>query len=305
MSTPSKYMLVDGAAVHTKDAVIPIGSPAVAYAAAVFEGVRAYWSDSDRQLYVFRLDEHLERLRASMRIMRFGVSYTMADLRAQVLQAIRVNELREDIHLRVVALVDGPTDITASGTVRLAISAGPYPPNRWVDRGVAAAISSWHRISDASMPPRVKATGNYSNGRLAMLQAREDGYDVALMLSPEGKLAEAPVAACFMVRHGIVSTPLVSDGVLESVTRATLLDLFSEHLGTQVLERRVDRTELYDCDELFLCGSGWEITPVASVDRIGMLSGAPGPVTTQIRSLYMDAVRGRLDTRRGWLTPVW
>jgi branched-chain amino acid aminotransferase len=301
----SRFMLVDGAAVPTEKAVIPIGSTALAYAAVVFEGVRAYWSDDERQLFVFRLDEHLERLIASMRIMRFAASYSLDALRAQVLEAIRVNELREDIHLRVVAMIDGPTRITAFGPVRLAISAGPYPPNAWIDRGAAARVSSWHRIDDRSMPPRVKATGNYSNGRLAMIEALEDGYDVALMLSAEGKLAEAPVAAAFMVRKGHVCTPLISDGVLESVTRSTLIDLFHERLGTQVIERRIDRTELYDCDEFFLCGSGWEVTPIASVDRIGMLAGSPGPVTRRIRAAYMDAVRGRDPGYRRWLTPVW
>lgn len=299
------YILMNGEAVPQEQAVIPVTAPAVAYASAVFEGIRAYWSDRDRQLYVFRLDDHLRRLQFSMRAMRYGAQYELDDLRRQVLKAIRVNELRQDIHLRMTALITGTTAITTSAPVLLAVTAGPYPPNQWVDRGMAVGVSSWQRVHDSSSPPRIKATANYSNGRLAMLEARENGYDAALMLTREGKVAEAPVATCFLVRNGQVLTPACTDGILESITRDTLIKLFNEELKTPVLERSVDRTELYDAEELFLCGSGWEVTPVASVDRIPMKVAAPGPVTRQVRDVYLQAVRGELPGRQAWLTPVW
>ena len=299
------YILMNGEAVPQEQAVIPVTAPAVAYASAVFEGIRAYWSDRDRQLYVFRLDDHLRRLQFSMRAMRYGAQYELDDLRRQVLKAIRVNELRQDIHLRMTALITGTTAITTSAPVLLAVTAGPYPPNQWVDRGMAVGVSSWQRVHDSSSPPRIKATANYSNGRLAMLEAKENGYDAALMLTREGKVAEAPVATCFLVRNGQVLTPACTDGILESITRDTLIKLFNEELKTPVLERSVDRTELYDAEELFLCGSGWEVTPVASVDRIPMKVAAPGPVTRQVRDIYLKAVRGELPGRQAWLTPVW
>jgi branched-chain amino acid aminotransferase len=299
------YVLMNGRPVPQEEAVIPVSAPAVAYASAVFEGIRAYWSERDRQMYVFRLDDHLRRLQFSMRAMRYDAEYDLATLRTQTLEAIRVNELRQDIHLRMTALVTGATAITTSGPVTLAITAGPYPPNQWVDRGMAVGVSSWQRVHDTSSPPRIKATANYSNGRLAMLEARQNGYDAALMLTREGKVAEAPVATCFVVRNGDVLTPACTDGILESITRSTLIELFRDEFRTVVTERSVDRTELYDAEEMFLCGSGWEVTPVASVDRIPMRAAAPGPVTRRIRDTYMHAVRGELPARKAWLTPVW
>jgi branched-chain amino acid aminotransferase len=170
---------------------------------------------------------------------------------------------------------------------------------------MAVGVSSWQRVHDTANPPRIKATANYSNGRLAMLEAQRNGYDAALMLTREGKVAEAPVATCFVVRHGKVLTPPCTDGILESITRDTLLQLCRKELDTPVDERSIDRTELYDAQEMFLCGSGWEVTPVASVDHIPLLLPAPGPLTTRLRSLYLQAVRGELPERREWLSPVW
>lgn len=299
------YILMNGEAVPEDQAVIPVTAPAVAYAGAVFEGIRAYWSERDQQMYVFRMDDHLRRLQFSMRAMRYGVEYDLEMLRAQVLKAIRVNELRQDIHLRMSALLTGATNITSSAPVTLAVTAGPYPANQWVDRGMALCVSSWQRVHDTANPPRIKATANYSNGRLAMLEAQRNGFDAALMLTRDGKVAEAPVATCFVVRHGQVLTPAATDGILESITRETLMQLCRKELATPVTERSIDRTELYDAQEMFLCGSGWEVTPVASVDRIPLLHAAPGPITQQLRSLYLQAVRGELPERRDWLSPVW
>lgn len=299
------YILMNGEAVPEDQAVIPVTAPAVAYAGAVFEGIRAYWSERDQQMYVFRMDDHLRRLQFSMRAMRYGVEYDLEMLRAQVMKAIRVNELRQDIHLRMTALLTGATNITSSAPVTLAVTAGPYPANQWVDRGMAIGVSSWQRVHDTANPPRIKATANYSNGRLAMLEAQRNGFDAALMLTRDGKVAEAPVATCFVVRHGQVLTPANTDGILESITRETLMQLCRKELATPVIERSIDRTELYDAQEMFLCGSGWEVTPVASVDRIALLQDAPGPITKRLRSLYLQAVRGELPERREWLSPVW
>jgi branched-chain amino acid aminotransferase len=303
--TGKAYILMNGEAVAQDRAVIPVTAPAVAYAGAVFEGIRAYWSERDRQLYVFRMDDHLRRLQFSMRAMRYEQEFTLEVLRGYVMKAIQVNGLREDIHLRMTALLTGPTAITTSGPVTIAVTAGAYPRLQWVDRGMSVGVSSWQRVHDSASPPRIKATANYSNGRLAMLEARSNGYDAALMLTREGKLAEAPVAACFVVRNGQVLTPSCTDGILESITRETLMILSREELGTAVHERSIDRTELYDCEEMFLCGSGWEVTPVASVDRVPLRLTAPGPFTARIRDLYLRAVRGELSGRRRWLTPVW
>jgi branched-chain amino acid aminotransferase len=301
----TSYILMNGEAVPEDQALVSVTAPAVAYAGAVFEGMRAYWSERDQQLYVFRLDDHLRRLQFSMRAMRYEQEFTLEVLREQVIAAIRVNELRGDAHLRMTALLTGATAITTSGPVTLAITASASPPMHWIDRGMSVGVSSWQRVHDSASPPRIKATANYSNGRLAMLEAQRNGHDAALMLTRDGKVAEAPVATCFVLRKGQVLTPACTDGILESITRETLMMLSREELGTPVHERSIDRTELYDAEEMFLCGSSWEVTPVARIDHMPLRVPAPGPFTIRIRDLYLEAVRGKLSERRGWLTPVW
>lgn len=299
-----RFILMDGEAVPYADAKIHVLSPAITYAATVFEGIRAYWNDDERRMWIFRLDDHLRRLQASMRIMRYDAQLDLARLAEQVATAIRVNELREDIHLRVLAMIEGVPTVTTSGPVKIAITAGPYPPNRFVDRGMALGVSTWQRVHDTASPPRVKATANYANGRLAMLEAKNDGYDAALMLTRDGKVSEAPVAAFFMVRAGRAITPRASDGILESITRDTLFTLFRDELGVAVEERPIDRSELYTADEMFLCGSGWEVAPVASIDRLTVGDGGVGPVTRAVRDLYREVVTARRPRYADWLTPV-
>ena len=170
--------------------------------------------------------------------------------------------------------------------------------------GLDVQVSSWTRISDATMPPRVKAASNYHNSRLALLQARADGYDSAILLSAEGKVTEGPGAALFMVRGDRLITPPVTSGVLESITRDTVMVLAPES-GLSVHEREVDRTELYVADELFACGSAAEVTPILSVDRIPVGSGAIGPGTRAIQAAYLATVRGERPDTQGWLTPVF
>jgi branched-chain amino acid aminotransferase len=170
--------------------------------------------------------------------------------------------------------------------------------------GLHVQVSSWTRISDASMPPRIKAAPNYHNSRLALLQARADGYDNALLLSNDGKVTEGPGYCIFLVRGGKLITPPVTSGILESVTRDSLMQM-APGLGLEVVEREIDRTELYVADELFFCGSAAEVTPILSVDRITIGDGAAGPRTQAMREAYMAAVHGEVSERSGWLTPVF
>lgn len=297
-----KYILFNGEPVAYGDAKIHVMAPAITYAATVFEGIRGYWDNGRKTMWLFRLNEHLKRLQDSMKIMRYGTSFELAEMADQVRRIVQLNELSEDIHIRLLAMIEGVPNITTSGSVSYAISAGPYPPNKWVDKGLSIGVSSWQRVHDTASPPRVKATANYSNGRLAMVQAQADGYDAAMMLTRDGKVSEAPVAAFFMIRGGTAHTPMATDGILESITRDTLITLFKEQLHIPVLERQIDRTELYTADEMFLCGSGWEIAPIASVDRVPVQDGRIGPITQAVRALYRDVVTGRRPEYAKWLT---
>ncbi len=302
----SKFILMDGKPVPFHDAKVHVLSPAITYAAMVFEGLRGYWSEKHKELFLFRLNEHNLRLQESMRIMRYGVKFDLDELRRQMIEVIQVNGFRETVHIRAMAMVTGvPPSITTSSPVTMAIHAGPYPMKDWQTSGMAVGVSSWQRIHESSNPPRVKTSANYSNGRLAMLQAQLDGYDAALMLTKDGTVAEAPVATFFMYRRGQLVTPSVTDSILESITRDTIIELSSDVLGLPVTQRPIDRTELYSADELFFCGSGWEVIPITSVDRIPVGAGKPGPITARIRDLYLDVVQGKKEEYMHWLTPVW
>jgi branched-chain amino acid aminotransferase len=192
----------------------------------------------------------------------------------------------------------------ATGPVGLAVDA--LPRKLSTKPGISACVSSWMRIADGAMPPRIKCSANYQNGRLATLEAKANGYDTALLLNGRGKLAEAPGACCFIVRRGVPVTPPVTADILESVTRATLLELFRKELGVTPEVREIDRTELYVADEAFLCGSGWEITPILSIDQLAFGEGKePGPVTRAIQDCYFGVVRGERLSYRDWLTPVY
>lgn len=302
--TQPKYILLNGEAVPFAEAKIHVLAPAITYAATVFEGIRAYWNAERRKMYVFRLNEHLRRLQLSMRIMRYGTTFELPEMAEQVLHTIRINDLHEDIHIRLLAMIEGTAAITTSGTVSYAITAGPYTTSPKMENGIAAGVTTWQRTHDTVSPPRVKATANYSNGRLAMLEAQSHGDDVALMLTRDGKVSEAPVAAFFMVRDGAAHTPLVTDGILESVTRDTLIKLFRDRLGVAVHERQIDRTELYTADEMFLCGSGWEIAPLTRIDHLPVGDGKVGPITASVRALYREVVTGRHPEYENWLTEV-
>jgi branched-chain amino acid aminotransferase len=302
--TPPRTLYLNGRLVAYDEARIHVQSSAVKFGASVFEGLRAYWNARQGELYVFRLREHVDRLLDSLRLMRMAHALTREELETSILEVLRKNGFREDVHIRQTAFVEADGDMDATGPVGLAVDARP---RRLTDKpGITVGVSSWTRIADGSMPPRIKCAANYQNGRLAMLEARANGHDAALILNARGKLAEAPGACCFVVRQGRAATPPVTADILESVTRATLLELCRDELGLPAVEREVDRTELYVAQEVFLCGSGWEITPVLAVDRLPLGDGqGPGPVTRAVQACYFEVVRGERAARREWLTPVY
>ena len=298
------YLLMNGELVAYQDARVHVLTTAFKYGACVFEGLRAYWSAEQGELYGFRLREHFQRLVESLRICRMPSPLDADGYVAVMVRLMRANDLREDLHMRVSAYVDEDDGGLASfEPVSIAMAA--LPMTRYFGRdGLHVQVSSWTRISDNSMPPRVKAMPNYHNSRLALLQARADGYDDAILLSGQGKVTEGPGYALFMLRGGRFITPPVTSGILESITRDSLMVLAAE-AGLEVQEREIDRTELYVAEELFFCGSAAEVTPILSVDRIPVGSGAIGPRTQALHRAFLATVRGETPDARGWLTPVF
>jgi branched-chain amino acid aminotransferase len=295
---------MNGKLVPGSDAVLPVNSAAVFYATNVFEGLRAYWNEGEEELYCFRLGEHFARLRESMKMMRFTVPYSDADLHRAVREVLAGNQVREDIHMHLVAYVVGAgmDAVTPTG-----LYINPRRRGRMTEsEGLRCCVSSWVRTSDNAIPIRLKCGANYQNGRLALLQAKADGYDAPIFLNQRGKVAEGTGATFFMVRKGQLVTPPISSDILESITRTTIIeDLAPDVLGLEVVERDIDRTELYVAEEAFFCGSGYEITPISSIDRFPLGEGHVGSITQKLLTAYMNTVRGVDKRHPEWRTAVY
>ncbi|MBI3914396.1 MAG: branched-chain amino acid transaminase [Chloroflexi bacterium] len=300
-----KYVWVDGKMRPWNEATIHMSQVGTGGVSSVFEGIRAYWNADRKKLYVFRLDAHLERFAQSIRLMRMTQKTSNAEIKRGLVELVRANEYKEDTYIRPLAFIESALFGSAPGDVaRIVINTTPWASRLKSGKVNHACVSSWSRIADNVMPPRVKASANYLNSRLASEEARRNGYDSALFLNSNGKVSEGPGACLMIVRAGKLITPSVTSGILESITRETLIELCRNVLGIEVVEREMDRTELYVAQEAFMCGTGAEITPIVSVDRLPVGTGEMGPITKRIESIYHDLVRGIDPQCPEWRTEV-
>ncbi len=304
MEINKRFAVLNGNVLALEDAHISVLSPAVKYAASVFEGLRGYWNASHDQLYLLSLDAHIKRLFESMKVMRFSHSFDPEQVKQWTLETVRAHHHRQDITMRILAYVDTPDGNQGeAGPVNIVVTStlGGKP----VRTGLNLCFSTWARVDSRIMPPRVKSVANYNNGRLAIMEAKTNGYDNALFLSLDGKVAESTGASLFLVVDGKLITPDVSHSILDSITRRTVLRIARERFNLEVIERGVDRSEVYTADEAFLCGTSSEIRPVASVDRITVNDGNIGPITQKLQTFYLKAARGDDATHLEWLTAVY
>lgn len=286
------------------EARVHVFSPAMKYGAGVFEGVRGYWSEARGEMVLFRLPEHLARLEYSQRVMRFERVFTPDETAPPIIEVMRRNAFAEDVHLRPVVYIGGDGPLGALGPIDYAVTAAPSPRKAGVETGVSVQVSSWQRLSDLTMPTRVKANANYNNSRMASVQARRDGYGAALMMNQKGHVSEGPGMCFFMIRDGTPVTPSITSNILESITRDTVIRLLRDEMGLETVERDVDRSELYACEEAFFCGTAWEITPITSIDGAPVGAGEVGPLVKRLTDIYLAVVTGAGDDARGWLTAV-
>jgi branched-chain amino acid aminotransferase len=304
-----QYVWLDSQVVPYESAKIHALSTAFKYAAIVYEGLRGYWNQQAGQLYIFRAADHLRRLEDSAKVARMMLPASLNEIEARVVELARANELRQDIHVRVLVYVaadDGQLDsVDPVGIVIATMPMGRYPESRQADGGLNVCVSHWRRNSDDGSPVRVKTTGNYFNSRLALLQARDGGYDDAIIVDSAGKVTEGPGYNIFLVRGSQLATPAATHGILEGVTRDTIIRLYHESTGSAVAERTVDKSELYLADEIFYCGSGKEVVAIRSVDGIVLRQGAPGEVTRSVSKSYFAVARGESAKHKDWLTAVY
>ena len=305
--TSNRYIWLNGEIMPVNEAKVNVLSPTAQFGANVFEGIRCYWLEEKNQLFAFRLDDHYKRLKRSARLLRMKEEYSVNELKKALVDVVQANEYKEDIAVRQTMFVDGFGSWGSTEPIGMFIA--PIPKGKtsaeYNKKGLHCCVSSWQRVNDNSLSPRIKCGANYINSRMAQLEALENGYDTTIFLSNIGHVSEGPGSCLFIVRGDTLITPPITDSVLESITRDTLITLARDVLKIPVLERSVDRTELYICDEAFLCGSAMEITPVLSVDKYVVGDGKQGKLTAHLHKAYLDAVTGKLSGYEHWLTPIY
>ena len=299
-----KVVTMNGNLMPLNEAKVSITAPGLSYAALVFEGIRAYWNENDQELLVFRLDDHLKRFSNSMKILKFEKTPSLDLIKKQIIENIIANNYKEDIYIRLQGYIDDWGEMALRSPVSTSIVSYPRPRSIDFNKGKNFTVSSWHRLDDNASPPRVKASANYLNSRLASIQAKESGYEGAILLTSNGKVSEGPGGCIFLIREGVMITPSVSSGILESITRDSVLKIAKEK-NLIVESRDVDRTELYVADEIFYCGTGQEIMPILSVDKILAGEGKVGDITALFQKEYTQIVRGENEAFNFWITPIY
>ena len=299
-----KVVTMNGNLMPLNEAKVSITAPGLSYAALVFEGIRAYWNENDQELLVFRLDDHLKRFSNSMKILKFEKTPSLDLIKKQIIENIIANNYKEDIYIRLQGYIDDWGEMALRSPVSTSIVSYPRPRSIDFNKGKNFTVSSWQRLDDNTSPPRVKASANYLNSRLASIQAKESGYEGAILLTSNGKVSEGPGGCIFLIREGVMITPSVSSGILESITRDSVLKIAKEK-NLIVESRDVDRTELYIADEIFYCGTGQEIMPILSVDKILAGEGKVGDITALFQKEYTQIVRGENEAFNFWITPIY
>jgi len=305
--TADLWAFFRGELVPLSDARVSVMTHAFNYGTAVFEGIRAYWNADQGQLFVLDVVAHYERIKQSARLLMMDVPYAASELANITVELLRRDGLKEDGYIRPLIYKASESIGVRLHNLDADVVIFAIPFGQYIDTegGIRAQVSTWRRTDDNAIPARGKVTGAYVNGALAKSEAQLNGYDEAIVLTQDGHVSEGSAENLFIVRDGTLITPPVTDNILEGITRRRLMTMAREVFEVPVVERQIDRTELYSADEVFLCGTGAQISPVVEIDRRPIGSGRPGPISRQLHDRYFDAVRGKIDAYRDWLTPVY
>lgn len=300
-----EFIWFKGAIMPYSDARINIMNTTAQYGINVFEGIRCYYNEKNHQLFAFKLYEHLDRLLSSAKLLRLEIqSHITKDyLVNSIRDIIEANKLKEDIYVKIGVFIDDEGSWNAFGPTGIYILAFPKGRIFSDKKGLNCCISSWQRINDSAVSPRIKSGANYINSRYGYLEAQMNGYDSTIFLNSNGKVSEGPGACLFMVRNGKLITPSITSSILESITRQSIIEIALNELNKQVEERDVDRTELYIADELFFVGTSIEIMPILSVDQ-HIIDDDIGPLTRLLRELFYNIVMNKKEKYNNWLTKL-
>lgn len=300
------YVFSDGKIVKESEVSISIRCKAFNYGLACFEGIRAYWDEESKQLYGFRMLDHYKRLLNSCKTLNIKIPYTAQQLCDYTAELLKKNHFTTTTYIRPIAYKGsnniGPT--LNDDDNRVVIYCRPL--NKYAGSPeLNVAVSSWVRVEDDMIPARCKPAAAYMNSGLASMEAAQNGFDEALFMTRNGHICEGPGENIFVVKNGELVTPPPSDNILEGITRATVMQLASEDMGMKVVERSINRTELYACDEVFFSGTAMEVTPIVSVDRRVIGTGHEGPVCKQLKKLFFDMTVEKNPKYVKYCTPIY
>ena len=306
MSLPN-FVFFKGRVVPYSDVKFGVLTHAMNYGTAVFGGLRAYWNDDEKQLFVFRPQDHFRRFLQSAKLLCMDLPMSSDHLVKGLAELIRTEGHEEDLYVRPLAFYSDEIigvkvhDLHPEVSI-VVIPFGAYNKN---EDNMHVTVSSWRRIDDNSIPARGKIAGAYVNSAFVKTDAVRAGFDEAIVLNADGHVSERSPANIVILRNGVLATPPITDNVLEGITRRTVIQLLHDELRMEVQERSIDRTELYLADEAFFCGTGAQISAITRIDHRPVGTGKMGDVTARLRKLYFDVVRGRIAKYRDWCYPVY
>jgi len=302
-----KFAYFQGELVPYSEAKVGILTHGLNYGTGAFGGVRGYWNEEEQQVYIFRPVDHFVRLLNSSKLLLMDLPHTPEGLTKITKKLIQMEEYKQDVYVRpLIYKADEFIGVRLHGMKdEIAISALPFGKYVSNDTDAHVTFSSWRRIDDNMIPARGKLTGAYINTALIKSDALMSGYDEAIVLNLDGHLSEGSAENIFMIKDGVLVTPPVTDNILEGITRKTVMILAEEEFGMEVVERSIDRTEVYLCEELFLTGTAAQVTAVTKVNHRKIGSGVMGEHTTKFKNMYDDLVRGKLKKYKDWNYPVY
>jgi branched-chain amino acid aminotransferase len=302
-----EWVFVDGSVVRAEDARVSVHAHVLSYGTGTFDGIRATWNEEARELYLLEPAAHYERMRRSANALGLTLPYSTEELVAVTIELLRRNEARSDVYVRPLLVLSGEVLPVRMHDVetRFSIAVSPFPARYIEPAGVRCLVSSWRRSPDSTLPLRAKIIGSYVGPALAKTEAVQAGFDEALMLTVDGSLAEATTSNVLLRRGEVWVTPAVDQDILEGITRRQVMELIGEELGEPVVERSVDRSELYVCDEALLCGTAVQIVPLVEVDRRPVGDSRPGERTRRLIQSMAAIARRETAAHADWTTPVW
>jgi branched-chain amino acid aminotransferase len=305
--TLPKFAYFRGEIVPYSDAKVGVLTHGLNYGTAVFGGIRAYWNAEEEQLFVFRPVDHYRRFLNSTKLMCMEFEHTPESLVELTIELLRMEGYHQDVYIRPLAYKSDELIGVKLHGLHDDMSIAALPFDRYVanDTSCHVTFSSWRRVDDNMIPARGKISGAYANSALIKTDAVRAGFDEALVLTQEGHVSEGSAMNVFLVRAGTLITPPITENILEGITRRSAMELVREELGLPVVERPIDRTEVYLADEFFMTGTAAQITAVTRVDHRIIGSGEMGPVTSQLRDLFSDVVHGRNPKYRYWNHAVY